>query len=122
MINNLGATTAMELAIVARHAVPSSKPRAAVERIYAGSFLTSLDMAGMSISLLGVDDERLRWLDAATTAPAWPNFPRQKPRRSEVRPNLEPKAANGAEVFSGNGQGPSWESKSAAPSKPPVRR
>ncbi len=104
MINNLGATPATELAIVARHAVPFIESKGfRVERIYAGSFLTSLDLAGLSISLLGVDDERLRLLDAATTAPAWSNLPGQKPRRSEVRPNLEPRVATGAEVSSGNG-------------------
>ena len=62
MINNLGATTAMELAIVARHAVPFHPIQRIPRRTHlcAGSFLTSLDMAGLSISLLGVDDERLR--------------------------------------------------------------
>ncbi len=85
MINNLGATTPMELAIIARHAVPFLRMNGlAVGRIYAGSFLTSLDMAGLSISLLGVDDERLRWLDAPTTAAAWPNLPRQRPSSSEA--------------------------------------
>jgi dihydroxyacetone kinase len=104
MVNNLGATTAMELAIVAGHAVPYLEAKGfSVERIYAGSFLTSLDMAGLSISLLGVDDQRLRWLDAATAAPAWPNLPRQKPRRSQVQLNEDAKAAAGAEVSSGNG-------------------
>ncbi len=103
MINNLGATTPMELAIVARHAVPFLESKTfTVERIYAGSFLTSLDMAGLSISVLGVNDERLRWLDAATTAPAWPSLSRQKPRRSEVRRNVGSKATV-AEVSSGTG-------------------
>ena len=74
MINNLGATTAMELAIVARHAVSFLESKGfTVERAYAGTFLSSLDMAGVSISILGLTDERLRWMDAATTAPAWPN-------------------------------------------------
>jgi dihydroxyacetone kinase len=104
MLNNLGATTAMELAIVARHAVPYLEAKGfSVERIYAASFLTSLDMAGLSISLLGVDDQRLRWLDAPTAAPAWPNLPRQKPRRSQVHLNEDAQAATGAEVSSGNG-------------------
>jgi dihydroxyacetone kinase len=80
MINNLGATTEMELAIAARHAMPFLESRGfIVERIYAGTFLSSLDMAGISISVLGIDDERLRWLDAPTTAPAWPNALKQRP-------------------------------------------
>jgi dihydroxyacetone kinase len=86
MVNNMGATTEMELAIVARHAVGFlERERFTVERIYAGTFLSSLDMAGISISVLGVNDERLRWLDAATTAPAWPSVLQQRPGRPEVR-------------------------------------
>jgi dihydroxyacetone kinase len=80
MINNLGATTAMELAIVARHAVSFLASRGfTVQRIYSGTFLSSLDMAGISISVLGLNKDRLRWLDAATTAPAWPNLLHQPP-------------------------------------------
>ncbi|MBV8552407.1 MAG: dihydroxyacetone kinase subunit DhaK [Acidobacteriaceae bacterium] len=74
LINNLGATTNMELAVVARRALASLHSRGLlVERIYAGAFMTSLDMAGVSVSLLRLDEERLRLLDAPTTAPAWPN-------------------------------------------------
>ena len=50
---------------------------------YAGTFLSSLDMAGISISLLAVDDERLRWLDAITTAPAWPNVLNRRPSQTK---------------------------------------
>jgi triose/dihydroxyacetone kinase / FAD-AMP lyase (cyclizing) len=80
MINNLGATTAMELAIVARHAVSFLASKGfTVQRIYAGTFLSSLEMAGISLSVLGLNEDRLRWLDAATTAPAWPNLLKQPP-------------------------------------------
>ncbi|QNI30657.1 dihydroxyacetone kinase subunit DhaK [Alloacidobacterium dinghuense] len=80
MVNNLGATTDMELAIVSRHALRFLESTAyTVERIYAGTFLSSLDMAGISISVLGINDVRLGWLDATTTAPAWPNVLRQRP-------------------------------------------
>jgi triose/dihydroxyacetone kinase / FAD-AMP lyase (cyclizing) len=86
MVNNLGATTEMELAIVARHAVPFLATKGyAVERIYAGTFLSSLDMAGISISVLGINDERLGWLDAPTTAPAWPNVLERRPGKPEAR-------------------------------------
>ncbi len=85
MVNNLGATTEMELAIVARHAVRFLENQAfTVERVYAGTFLSSLDMAGISISVLGVNDEWLRWLDAPTTAPAWPNAMKQRPGRPDA--------------------------------------
>jgi triose/dihydroxyacetone kinase / FAD-AMP lyase (cyclizing) len=85
MVNNLGATTEMELAIVARHAVPLLASNGyTVERIYAGTFLSSLDMAGISISVLGINDERLGWLDAPTTAPAWPKVLKRRPGRPEA--------------------------------------
>ncbi len=80
LINNLGATTAMELAIVGRRVLSRLEARGlVVERLYSGTFVSSLDMAGISISLLRVDDERLRWLDASTLAPAWPNAAKQRP-------------------------------------------
>jgi triose/dihydroxyacetone kinase / FAD-AMP lyase (cyclizing) len=80
LVNDLGSTTPMELDIVARHAFDALRSHGLiVERMYSGAMLTSLDMAGISITLLAVDDERLRFLDAATSAPAWPNFPRRPP-------------------------------------------
>lgn len=73
MINNLGSTTVMELAIVARHAIFTLTARGfKVERVYAGTFMSSLEMAGVSLSILRLDDERLRLLGASTLAPAWP--------------------------------------------------
>jgi len=91
MINNLGTTTEMELAIVARHAAAFlDKNGFTVERLYAGTFLSSLDMAGISISVLGVNDEWLRCLDAPTTAPAWPNAAKQRPRSAS--PESVPRA------------------------------
>jgi len=85
MINNLGATTEMELAIVARHVLPFLDRKGfTVERTYAGTFVSSVDMAGISISLLGLNDAWLRWLDAATTAPSWPNVLKQRPHTTEA--------------------------------------
>ena len=103
MINNLGATTEMELAIVARHAVSYLESKGfTVARVFAGTFLSSLDMAGISISVLGLDDERVRWIDAATRAPAWPNVLRQAPGK--------PTAIKiGANVISAAGSGPQTE-------------
>jgi dihydroxyacetone kinase len=74
LINNLGSTPTLELAIVARRAVALLEGRGlAVERVYLGTFLSALEMAGVSLSVLAVDDERLTRLDAPTDAPAWPN-------------------------------------------------
>jgi len=86
LLNNLGATTEMELAIMARDAMSFLAVRGfVVERIYAGTFLSSLDTAGISISVLGVNAERLRWLDADTTAPAWPNAQKQPPGKLQMK-------------------------------------
>jgi ATP-dependent dihydroxyacetone kinase len=102
MINNLGATTAMELAVVARRVLPFLEGRGfAVERIYAGTFLSSLDMAGISISVMGVNDDFLRWLDAETTAPAWPNHPKQKPGKAEARDVVQLERRNAGVAQSG---------------------
>ncbi len=73
LVNNLGATTTMELAIVACRAVAALESRGiVVERVYAGTFISSLDAAGVSVSILRVNDERVELLDAPTFAPAWP--------------------------------------------------
>ncbi len=72
LVNNLGATTALEMAIAARHALGSLEERGLrVERLWAGTYLSSLDMEGLSISVMRLDGERRKWLDAPTSAPAW---------------------------------------------------
>ena len=102
MVNNLGATTTMELAIVGRHAVSFLESKGfTVERIFAGTFLSSLDMAGISISVLGLNDERLRWLDAATTAPAWPHVLKQRSGKLAVQMETEVRTSSNAPAGSG---------------------
>jgi dihydroxyacetone kinase len=72
LVNNLGGTPMMELAIVTRRAVAVLRNRGlVVERVYLGTFLSALEMAGVSLSVLPVDEQRLARLDAATEAPAW---------------------------------------------------
>jgi dihydroxyacetone kinase len=46
-----------------------------VARVYSGAFMTSLDMAGVSLTLLTASPELLRLLDAPTSAPGWPSTP-----------------------------------------------
>ncbi|WP_213002167.1 dihydroxyacetone kinase subunit DhaL [Winogradskya consettensis] len=73
LVNGLGATPPMELSIVADAAIRDLRKRGiTATRVWAGTFLSALDMAGVSISLLPVDEELLGLLDAPTTAPAWP--------------------------------------------------
>jgi dihydroxyacetone kinase len=88
LVNNLGGTPLMELAIVARRAVAVLEGRGlAVERVYLGTFLSALEMAGVSLSVLPVDDDRLSRLDAPTEAPAWPNAAaRARGRTAPARP------------------------------------
>jgi dihydroxyacetone kinase len=73
LVNGLGGTPPMELAIVVRRAIAVLRERGlAVERAWSGNLLTALEMPGMSLTVLPVDDARLRRLDAPTAAPAWP--------------------------------------------------
>ncbi|XP_023766598.1 putative 3,4-dihydroxy-2-butanone kinase isoform X1 [Lactuca sativa] len=74
MINGLGGTHVMELMIAAGKAVPilQLEHGVAVVRVYTGSFMTSLDMAGFSISIMKAEQAILQRLDAATKAPHWP--------------------------------------------------
>ncbi|XP_074563724.1 putative 3,4-dihydroxy-2-butanone kinase [Curcuma longa] len=74
MINGLGATPMMELMIAAGKAVPQLQLEhgLAIDRVYTGSFMTSLDMAGFSISIMKADSAILVRLDAPTLAPCWP--------------------------------------------------
>jgi triose/dihydroxyacetone kinase / FAD-AMP lyase (cyclizing) len=81
LVNNLGATPTMELYVVARRAVIALEARGILlERIYVGTFLSALEMAGVSLSLVQVDDRRLARLDAPTGATAWPKTTGRRPR------------------------------------------
>ncbi|MFP3552389.1 dihydroxyacetone kinase family protein [Paraburkholderia sp. SIMBA_049] len=73
LINGLGATTPMELAVVARAAINGLKQRGlCIERAWCGTLLSALNMPGCSISVMRVDDERLALLDAPTKVATWP--------------------------------------------------
>jgi triose/dihydroxyacetone kinase / FAD-AMP lyase (cyclizing) len=53
-----------------------------VKRMLAGTFVSSLDMVGVSISVMHVTDDLCKLLDAPTEAPAWPRslfHPQAKP-------------------------------------------
>jgi ATP-dependent dihydroxyacetone kinase len=85
LVNGLGGTPPMELAIVARRAIAVLRQRGlVVARAWSGNLLTALEMPGMSLTVLPVDDARLRLLDAPTAAPAWPGDGRVRPEREIV--------------------------------------
>ncbi len=72
LVNGLGGTTGMELAVVARHALAVLRERGLqVERGWMGDFLTALEMPGCSVSILKVDPARLALLDAPAESSAW---------------------------------------------------
>ena len=73
LVNGLGSTPPMELAVVARSAVTRLDAKGVVvERAWAGTFLSALDMPGFSLSVMHVDDAMLNLIDAPTDAGAWP--------------------------------------------------
>ncbi|KAK3406112.1 hypothetical protein EUGRSUZ_K02291 [Eucalyptus grandis] len=120
MTNGLGATPIMELMIASGKTVTKLQLEhgLAVDRVYVGSFMTSLDMAGrslfmcyyfdglvlivmflsgFSITIMKADESILQRLDAATKAPAWPvgvNGNRPTPKFPVPMPPSSLKAMN----------------------------
>nr|XP_020021179.1 triokinase/FMN cyclase isoform X3 [Castor canadensis] len=74
MVNNLGGLSFLELGIIADAAVRSLEGRGVkVARALVGTFMSALEMPGVSLTLLLVDEPLLKLIDAETTAAAWPN-------------------------------------------------
>lgn len=64
MVNGMGATPEMELYVINNSLADYlAEKNIKVARTYIGNFMTSMDMAGFSITLYKVDDERLKLLD-----------------------------------------------------------
>ncbi len=94
LVNGLGGTPPMELAIIARRALAALRERGIrVDRAWAGNFMTALEMPGCSLSVMVVDDARLARLDAAAAAPAWPGGGAVVERRVIAVPAVDPVAA-----------------------------
>ncbi|XP_069660384.1 triokinase/FMN cyclase [Haliaeetus albicilla] len=75
VVNNLGGLSCLELSIVAGAAVRCLESRGIhIARALVGSFMTALEMAGVSLTLMLVDEELVGLIDAETTAMAWPNL------------------------------------------------
>lgn len=72
LINGLGATPLMELYILAS-CVGEHLSSLGIEatRVYVREFMTSLEMAGASVSLMRLDDELIGLLDKPCDTPAW---------------------------------------------------
>ena len=74
LINGAGATPLMELYIINnRVADVLAEKGIKVYKTMVGNYMSSLEMAGFSISLLRLDDELKALLDAEADTPAWKN-------------------------------------------------
>ncbi|NXP59317.1 TKFC cyclase, partial [Chloropsis cyanopogon] len=108
VVNNLGGLSCLELGIVAGAAVRCLENRGIrIARALVGSFMTALEMAGVSLTLMLVDEELVRLVDAKTTAMAWPNLlagpattrreevpaPTEPPKKAQDEPGTGPGAA-----------------------------
>ena len=71
LVNGMGATPLMELYIANKHLSEALAARGIdVYRTMVGNYMTSLEMAGLSITLLKLDDELKSLLDAPCDTPA----------------------------------------------------
>jgi dihydroxyacetone kinase-like protein len=75
MVNGLGATPLMELYIVNRKVAEILKAKEIkIANTYVGNYMTSLEMPGFSISILKLDDELKKLLNAKADTPAFKQF------------------------------------------------
>ena len=85
LVNGLGGTPALELAIVTRYALRRlGELGMDVRASLSGTFLSALEMAGCSLSLLRLDETRAERLLAPSAAPAWsqPTVPVREVKRA----------------------------------------
>jgi ATP-dependent dihydroxyacetone kinase len=108
MVNGLGGTPPMELAVVSRAALADLRGRGiAVERAWSGNFMTAIEMPGVSLTVLPLDDQRDALLDDEADVPIWPGSGRiaqrklvkvpAQPAQAEAEPGpLSPKLKQAA--------------------------
>lgn len=71
MVNGSGATPLMELYIIYNHVADVLKEKGIhITNCYIGEYMTSIEMAGFSLSLLKLDDELKELLEAPADTPA----------------------------------------------------
>lgn len=74
LINGMGATPLMELMVLNRRVSERlTQERIKIHKSLVGNFMTSLDMAGGSVTLLKLGEAIKAFLDAPAQAPAWPS-------------------------------------------------
>lgn len=104
LVNNLGAATATEVNIVTAEAIAllQREHGLVVRRVLAGPFMTALDMKGLSITIMRLDDDaaRAQWqleaIDAPVEASGWPKTVVKDPHAPAARPvPAAPQSASG---------------------------
>ena len=74
MINSLGATPLEELYIVSKRVHENfSKLKIKITKSYVGRYATSMEMAGMSITVFKLNDELKKYLSLPSECPFWNN-------------------------------------------------
>ncbi|XP_012924556.1 triokinase/FMN cyclase isoform X2 [Heterocephalus glaber] len=105
MVNNLGGLSFLELGIVADAAVRCLEGRQVkIARALVGTFMSALEMPGVSLTLLLADEPLLKLIDADTTAAAWPHMARASVTgrtRSRAAPTAPPEAPEAAAAAGG---------------------
>ncbi|XP_064602433.1 triokinase/FMN cyclase-like [Liolophura sinensis] len=72
MVNNLGGTSVLEMNILAMESYSYLDTKGvSVTQLYNGTFMSSLEMAGFSITILVLNDFLKQCLDSPTRAPGW---------------------------------------------------
>ncbi|TVY93805.1 Dihydroxyacetone kinase [Lachnellula willkommii] len=77
LVNNLGGVSVLELGGITKNVVVALKLRnITISRVLSGTFMTSLDGPGFSITLLKATSEMVEYIDAPTSAVGWcgPSF------------------------------------------------
>ncbi len=77
MVNGMGGTPQMELAVINRHVASVLRDKGiSVYRTFLGEYMTSLEMQGASVTLLKLDDELKELLDARSDTIAFKSLGR----------------------------------------------
>ena len=80
MVNNLGNVTGLEMTLIVKDVMEQLKQFEGVKvlRVVSGTLMSSLDMNGMSLTILKLNDtnkaEVLSYLDLSVDSPFWPGI------------------------------------------------